>query len=98
VASLHKKDNSAQRVNINLRVRPNAGRNEVTNFTDGILQVKVAAPPVKGKANKELITFLSQKLSISKTAIEIIKGNTSHHKVITINGLTQEEISQKLLP
>ena len=42
-----------------LHVYPDAPRNEVLGFTGGVLRVKVAAPPVRGKANKELLTFFS---------------------------------------
>ncbi|MFC1903676.1 DUF167 domain-containing protein [Chloroflexota bacterium] len=97
MASACRKDNSGQQVKITLRVHPNAARNEITDFTNEVLQIKVAAPPIKGKANKELLTFLSRKLGVSKSDLEIIKGNTSQHKVIAINGLNLEEISKKLL-
>jgi len=89
---------SGNKAKISLRVYPNANRNEVTGFTGGVLQVKVAAPPVKGKANKEMISFLSQVLGISKGSLTIIKGQTSRSKVITIDTLSQEEVIQRLSP
>ncbi len=81
-----------------LRVQPNAARNEVVGFADGLLQVRVAAPPVKGKANKELIAFLSKALGVGKSSITIVKGHTSHSKVIVIDGLSQETVIKRLLP
>ena len=83
---------------ISLRVSPNAARNEVVGFTDGVLRVKVAAPPVEGKANKELIALLARKLGLSKGDLTIIKGHTSRNKVIAINGLSQEQVLRRLLP
>lgn len=83
---------------LQLRVYPNAGRNEVSGFTDGILQVRVSAPPVKGKANRELTAFLSQALGVSKGSLTIVKGHTSRNKVIAIDGLSQEDIIKRLLP
>ena len=77
-------------------MQPNARRNEVLGFEDGVLRVKIAAPPVKGKANKELIDFLSQLLGVSKSNINIDKGLTSRRKVIAIKGLSQAEILQRL--
>jgi uncharacterized protein (TIGR00251 family) len=79
-----------------VKVTPNASHNEITGFTDGVLQVKVAAPPVKGKANKELTDFLSRTLGVSKSSISIVKGHTSHNKVIAIEGLSREEIMKRL--
>jgi len=81
---------------ISLRVYPNAARNEVVGFTGEVLQVRVSAPPVKGKANRELIAFLSRLLGAKKDSISIIKGHTTRSKVIVIDGLSQEEIVKRL--
>ena len=81
---------------ISLRVQPNASRNELVDFTNGVLKVKVAAPPVKGKANEELIVFLSEILGISKGSLSIITGHTSRSKVVAIDGLSQDEIIRRL--
>ena len=81
---------------LRLRVQPNAGRNEMIGFADGVLQIRVAAPPVTGKANRELIAFLSQTLDVSKSSLSIVKGHTSRNKVIAIDGLSQEDIINRL--
>jgi len=83
-------------VKISVRVHPGATRNEVVGFTGGVLQVRVAAPPVKGKANKELIDFLSRLLDVSKSQVTILRGHTARNKVIAINGLSQEEVIKRL--
>ena len=67
-------------------------------FTDGVLQVRVSAPPIKGKANKELIAVLSRLLGVGKSQIDIIRGHTTRNKVIAINGLSQEDIMRRLSP
>ena len=89
---------SASRTKISLRVYPNAAINEVVGFADGVLRVKIAEPPTKGKANKELIIFLSQRLNVSKDRLSIIKGHAARNKVVVIEGLNQEEILKRLLP
>jgi uncharacterized protein (TIGR00251 family) len=81
---------------ISVRLYPNAVRNEVAGFNDGVWQVRVSAPPVKGKANKELIAFLSKVLGVSQSSLSIAKGHTSRHKIIAVDGLTQEEIMKRL--
>ena len=83
---------------ISLRVHPSAARSEVVGFSNGVLEVRVAAPPVKGKANKELVAFLSRVLGVGKSTITIVKGHTSRSKVIAIAGLSQEDIAKRLLP
>jgi uncharacterized protein (TIGR00251 family) len=79
-----------------VKVTPNAGRNEIVGFKAGVLQIKIGAPPDKGKANKELVDFLSEKLDVKKSAILIIKGQTSRNKVIVVEGLNAEEIQKRL--
>ena len=81
-----------------MHVYPNAARNEVVGFADGVLRVKVSAPPLKGKANRELVAFLSQLLGVGKDTLTIIKGYTSRNKVIAISGLSREEVVGRLLP
>ena len=79
-----------------LKVTPNAGRNEIIGFSDGVLQVRIAAAPVKGKANKELTDFLSKTLGVRKSSISIVKGQTSRNKVIAIEGISREDIIKRL--
>ena len=82
---------------ISLRVYPNAIRNEVIGLVNGVLRVKISAPPVKGKANRELLAFLSQLLGISQGALTITKGYTRRNKTVAIDGLSQEESLKRLL-
>ncbi|MBI4186570.1 MAG: DUF167 domain-containing protein [Chloroflexi bacterium] len=82
---------------ISLRVYPNAARNEVVGVVDGVFRVRVAAPPVRGKANRELLAFLSRALGIRKGALTIVTGHTSRNKVITVDGLSQPEVIERLL-
>ena len=89
---------SGSKVRISLRVHPGAARSEVVDFTDGVLQVRVAAPPVKGQANSELIALLSKALAVGKSALTIVKGHTSRSKVIAVDGLSQEDIMKRLSP
>lgn len=89
---------SESETKISLRVYPHAARSEVVGFTDGVWQVRVAAPPVKGKANKELIAFLGKVLGIGKGTLTIIKGHTSRSKVIAVGGLSREDVVKRLSP
>lgn len=79
-----------------VKVHPGANRNKITSFSDGILYVKISAPPDKGKANLELIDFLSRSLGVSKSSITIIKGTTTRNKLISIDNLPPEEIIKRL--
>lgn len=82
---------------IRVRVQPNASRNEIAGFKEGILQAKVAAPPTKGKVNQELIKLLASLLQISKSSMNIEKGLTNRTKLISISSeITDSEIMEKL--
>ena len=85
-----------ERATIIVQVQPNASQNKLVGFADGVLQLKIAAPPVKGKANQELIKFLSDILGVARSNLTIEKGATSKRKVIAIEGLGQEEVVGRL--
>jgi uncharacterized protein (TIGR00251 family) len=83
-------------VKILIQVHTGAKKNEAQRFSEGVWHIKIAAPPVEGKANKELIKFLSEVLDISKSRISIEKGTTSHKKLLTVDGLRETELTTKL--
>ncbi len=83
---------------LSVRVHPYSAQNKLISFTDGVLHVKIAAPPRQGKANKELVAFLSQLLGISKRQFTIVQGLTNRNKIITIQGLSQKDIMERLKP
>ena len=75
-----------------IQVQPNARQNKAVRFEDGILHLKIVAPPINGKANQESIKFLSNILGVSKSNLTIEKGMTAKRKLIIIKGLTQEQV------
>jgi uncharacterized protein (TIGR00251 family) len=75
-----------------VQVQPNARRNELLGFKQEVLKIRIAAPPSKGKANQELINYLSDILGIAKNRIIIQHGNTSKKKIIVIEGLNQDRL------
>ena len=84
-------------IKISIKVQPNSNRNEVVGVVNGVWKIKIAAPPDKGKANKELVDFLSELLDIKKDRINILRGQTSHNKIVEIEGLSAETLSAGML-
>ena len=80
---------------IKLKVIPNASKNQVVSFENGVLRVRIKGVPEKGKVNEELIAFLAKELGIAKSNIELISGQTSRLKRLKIEGLTQEQFNAK---
>lgn len=64
------------------RVQPGASKSSISGYYGDSLKVCLHAPPVDGKANEELIKFLSKTLDLSKSAISIISGETNRSKLI----------------
>lgn len=83
-------------VKISLFVQPNAPKSEIIGPYNNALKIKIHAPPVDGKANTEIQNFLSKVLDISKSKIEILKGDKSKIKTVLIIGTTVTEIQEKL--
>jgi uncharacterized protein (TIGR00251 family) len=86
----------AESVKISVRVRPNARKSEIVDFKDGVLQLRVAAPPVEGKANSELLEFLSKILGVSKSRLSIEKGMKGRRKIIRISDCTLDQVTEQL--
>jgi uncharacterized protein (TIGR00251 family) len=81
---------------VKIYLQPKASKNEMVGpYRDGI-KVKVTAPPIEGKANNALIQFLSKKLGISPSSIEIVKGHHSREKTLKISGNLDQELMKKL--
>lgn len=80
---------------LQLKIKPNARKNEILYDHGGNLKVKVKAPPVDGKANRELIVFLSLVFGVPRSHIGILSGETSSHKKIEIFG-DEEMLKTKL--
>lgn len=85
-----------EQATIVVQVQPNASQNKLVRFEDGVWHLRLAAPPVKGKANQELTKFLGDILGVAKGKLTIEKGVTSRRKVIAVSGLTQNQIMGQL--
>ena len=69
---------------INVKVKPNARKNEVIQIDNNTFEVKTTATPENGKANQSVIELLAKFFRVGKTKITIIKGQTGRDKVVEI--------------
>lgn len=79
---------------INIKISPNSKKNEIIKG-DEITKIKITAQPIDGKANKELVEFLSKTFKIPKTSIKIVKGETNKEKSVLF--ITSDEDKINLL-
>jgi uncharacterized protein (TIGR00251 family) len=85
-------------VTIKIRVQPRASRTEIVGEHAGAIKLRVAAPPVDGKANEECRRFLAKLLKVGATSIEIISGDSSRDKVIRISNISARRVLEALGP
>jgi uncharacterized protein (TIGR00251 family) len=90
---LTEKDSS---ITFTVRVLPRSSKTEIVGEHDGVLKIKLKSPPVDGAANEELTRFLSRLLSIKRSNIEIISGDTSRTKRIRVSSITSARITEIL--
>jgi len=84
-------------VTFSVRVVPRASRSEVAGWHDGALRIRVAAPPVEGAANRELVKFLAKRFKVAPAAISLVSGSNSRNKTIRIENPgvgTREELGK----
>ncbi len=82
---------------LTLRVTPRARKTGFAGILeDGILRVRVAAPPVEGKANAELLTFLAKVLGVRKNRLEIIAGQRGLDKIVSVLDLSADDVQSRI--
>ena len=77
-----------------VHVVPRASKSEIIGEHDGALKIRLAAPPVDGAANRELIRFLAKLLRVPQNAVEIISGASSRRKVVRARGACAAQLEQ----
>ena len=70
-----------------VKVEPRSSRKGTSGPVGDVLKVRVNSPPVGGAANEELVEIISEEFGIKKSAIKIIRGQSSRNKVIEIEGI-----------
>ena len=82
---------------IRVRLQPRASSSRITGEKDGVIQVRVTAPPVDGEANAALEKLVAKKLGIAKSKVKVVKGETSREKLLEIDGLGEADARRMLL-
>ena len=75
-----------------VRVLPRSRQDEIVGLHGDALKIRLTAPPVDGKANQALQTFLAKRLDVSPSAVEILTGHTSRHKKVHVEGVSADAV------
>jgi uncharacterized protein (TIGR00251 family) len=82
---------------LRVRVQPRASRSEIVGWrADGVLSVRVAAPPVEGQANAAVAALLATALDLRPSAVRVERGARGRDKLVQVDGLSLEEIRQRI--
>ncbi len=77
-----------------VRIVPRASRSEIAGEQSGALRVRIAAAPVEGAANQELIKLLAKSFKLPQKAVEIVSGAASKNKIVRIQGADATRLRQ----
>jgi uncharacterized protein len=84
-------------IRLTIRVTPNARRNELVALSaPAEIRLKLRAPAREGRANAELLNFLSELLDCRRSELVLLSGDKSRSKVVAVFGLNRGEIAQRL--
>jgi uncharacterized protein (TIGR00251 family) len=79
---------------LDIKVIPNARKEEIVGFRGNELVIKLSCAPEKGKANERLLAFLSETFKIPKSRLALIRGAFSPRKKIRIKDFTEEKVAE----
>ncbi len=79
-----------------VKVIPRAAQNRIAGVEGTELRVRLKAAPVEGKANGALIEFLAELFNVKKANVQILRGETSHHKLVRVRGVTAVQVKALL--
>ena len=82
---------------ISVKLQPRASKNQIGAVQGNEIKISVTAPPVDSAANEAVIRFLAEELNCSRSSIQLVRGQTSRHKLFFVAGPTAAAIAAKLL-
>lgn len=85
-------------VTLRVRLTPRGGRDEVRLLDDGSLAVRVAAPPVDGRANDALRKAVAKALGVAPSRVTLVRGERSREKTLSVEGIGPDDVRARLAP
>lgn len=81
-------------ITLTLHIQPGAKRTECAGMYGDALKIRLAAPPVNGKANAALIDYIAERLDCGRAAVTLKSGQTSRRKVLAVSGCSAEAVAR----
>ena len=73
-------------ITLTLHIQPGAKRTEVSGLHGDALKIRLAAPPIEGRANEALLKFIAESFGVPLRQVELKQGGQSRHKVVAVTG------------
>lgn len=83
-------------VRFEVHAKPRAKKSKMVGERGDAVEIALAAPPVDGAANEELVRFVAKVLAVPRRDIELVRGDTSRTKLVAVRGLSAAEIETRL--
>ena len=81
---------------LSVRLTPRASSNAVLRYEGGVLHLRLTAPPVEGAANAACCTYVAALLGLRPAQVSVSQGYKSRDKVLTVSGLSEEAVRERL--
>lgn len=80
-----------------VRVQPRARRDEVVGERADAIVIRIAAPPVDGKANAALCRFVAKQAGLPRSAVTVVRGESARDKLLRVDGVSPDAVRAALL-
>lgn len=74
---------------LEVRLRPRGRRDELIGIVGGVLQARVAAPPIDGKANIALRKLVAKRVGVAPSRVSVVRGERSRDKLVRVEGVDE---------
>ncbi len=81
---------------IQVHLQPRASRNEVVGVVEQGLKIRLNAPPVDDRANRQLVDFLAKTLDVPRRDVVLLHGQKSRSKTVGFRGIEAQELARRL--
>jgi uncharacterized protein (TIGR00251 family) len=89
-------DKAKARARITVKVQPRASRTELGEKLGDAYKLRLAAPPVDGKANEACVRFFAERFGVARSAVRIVQGVSGRLKVVEIDGIDPADVERTL--
>ena len=74
-------------------VQPRASKSELAGLHDGVLKVRLTAPPVEGAANDALVRLIAEALGVPRRQVSVVAGSSGRRKILQVEGVTEAQLA-----